>query len=61
MEALKMNIPDESYRSNFIGLTKELAPDGKKYQCSVLQPSIMDILILFLYKETKKHIRYDNE
>lgn len=30
MEALKMNIPDESYRSNFIGLTKELAPDGKE-------------------------------
>ena len=28
MEALKANIPDESYRSNFIALTKELAPDG---------------------------------
>lgn len=29
MEALKANIPDESYRSNFIALTKELAPDGE--------------------------------
>ena len=28
IEALKANIPDESYRSNFIGLTRELAPDG---------------------------------
>lgn len=30
MEALKANIPDESYRSNFIALTKELAPDGEE-------------------------------
>lgn len=30
MEGLKKNIPDEAYRSNFIGLTKELAPDGKE-------------------------------
>lgn len=29
LEALKANIADESYRSNFIGLTRELAPDGE--------------------------------
>ena len=28
IDALKVNIPNDSYRSNFLGLIKELAPDG---------------------------------